>query len=481
MPRLHSGLACDRPETKEKLKLPPIPEVVWQQPTEKDTKQENLNNIINDLTLKTKVASQTSPPKGTQSQTYVDATEHPPGSQTGNELVPFLDCPKKSSTSTQNTEQHVMTTLSADTTTSPLTTATPLIEEKLVRDEQTNEIYLPLTSTVVLKRKQEMLYVPLDFENNLTVDALVDSGAFVSAIAQDDLETIKQKAPNNILKIDNPTNFQIQVANGQLEKPLSTATLKFEIGDNSFAEHFVRMKKLTGPQIGLHFMRNNSVVIDTTHGLKNFPHLTMQVKTASSETTTKPQPVITDEALTIPPTTTKTIKAFIDHPSKWNTTGTVTPLEKFTETASLLISHSMSTVIDKRIAVTVTNTPETPYLIKKHTQIAEFSVVTREQSKHIKPVDMAILSMIPQDDPDLAAYSIDLLRTSKPEQQDNTFWFPTPENPGKPESHTPIHTRFLEELNELKDKETLNPQESTESRNKFLKHFDWTETLLTEM
>ena len=173
-----------------------------------------------------------------------------------------------------------------------------------MRDEQTNELYLPLTSTVVLKRKQEMLYVPLDFENNLTVDALVESRAFVSAIAQDDLDTIKQKATNNILKIDNPPNIQIQVANGQLEKPLSTATLKFQIGDNAFAEHFVVMRKLIGPTIGLHFMRNNSVVIDTTHGLIHFPHLTMQVKTASSETTTKPQPVITDEALTVPPTTT---------------------------------------------------------------------------------------------------------------------------------------------------------------------------------
>ena len=142
-------------------------------------------------------------------------------------------------------------------TTPPLTTATPLIEEALVRDERTNELYLPLTSTVVLKRKQEMLYVPLDFENTHTVDALVDSGAFVSAIAQDDLETIKRKAPRNILKIDEPPNFQIQVANGQSEKPISTATVKFEIGDNGFAEHFVVMKKLTGPIIGLHFMRNN--------------------------------------------------------------------------------------------------------------------------------------------------------------------------------------------------------------------------------
>ena len=87
-----------------------------------------------------------------------------------------------------------MTTRNGDTTTPPLTIATPIFEQGLVRDEQTNEVYLPLTSTVVLKRKQEMLYVPLDFENILTVDALVDSVAFVSALAQDDLDTIKQKA-----------------------------------------------------------------------------------------------------------------------------------------------------------------------------------------------------------------------------------------------------------------------------------------------
>ena len=227
-------------------------------------------------------------------------------------------------------------------------------------------------------------------------------------------------------------------------------------------------------------MRNNSVVIDTTHGLIQFHHLTMQVKTASSETTTKPQPVIMDEDLTIPPATTKTTTAFTDHPSKWNTTGTVTPLEQFTETAKLLISRSMSTIIDKRIAVRVTNTTESPYHIKKHTQIAEFSVVTPEQSKHIKPVDRAILSMIPQYDPDLTAYLNELLRTSKLEQQDNTFWFPTPEKPGKPEDHTPIQTRTLKELNELKDKEKLNPQESTDSVNKVLKRFNWTDTLLTE-
>ena len=135
--------------------------------------------------------------------------------------------------------------------------------------------------------------------------------------------------------------------------------------------------------------------------------------------------------------------------------------------------------MDKRIAVRVTNTRVSPYLVKTRTQFAEFSVVTTEQSKNIKPVGMAILSMLPQDDPDLTAYLNELLRTNKPEQQNNTFRFPTPESSGKPDDHTPIRTRILKELTQLKDNKKHNPQESTESRNKLLKRFDWTDTLLT--
>ena len=242
------------------------------------------------------------------------------------------------------------------------------------------------------------------------------------------------------------------------------------------------MKKLTGPKIGLQFMKSNSVVNDTKHGLIHFPHLTMQNKTASNETTTKWQPVITDDALILLTRTTKTITAFVDHPSKSNTASTVTPLETFTEKGSMLSSHSMSTINDERIAVRVTNTTESPYLIKKPTQIAELSVVTPEESKYIKPVDIAILSMIPQGDPDLTAYINKLLRTNKTEQQNNTFWFPASEKPGKPEDHTPIQTRILKELIELEEREKLNPQfESAESQIKILKHFDWTDTLLTEL
>ena len=227
-------------------------------------------------------------------------------------------------------------------------------------------------------------------------------------------------------------------------------------------------------------MGHNIVVIDTTHGLIHFPHLTMQVESASRQASAKHQAVLIHDNITIPQMTTKTYTAFVDHKSEWNTTGTMTPVEKFPEAASLILSHSMSTIIDRKVAVRVTNTTESPYTINKNTQIAEFSVVTPEQSKFIKPVDTAILSMIPLGDPDLVTYLTELLRTNKTDQQNNTFWFPTPENPGNTEDHTPIQTRILTDLRELQRRGKLNPKDNIESQMEFLKRFDWTDTMLTE-
>ena len=74
-------------------------------------------------------------------------------------------------------------------------------------------------------------------------------------------------------------------------------------------------------------MRHNSVFIDTMHGLIHFPHLTMQAKTAAIETNVKSQPVPHQDNTTVPSMTTKTITTFVDDPSEWHTTVTVTPWE----------------------------------------------------------------------------------------------------------------------------------------------------------
>ena len=77
-----------------------------------------------------------------------------------------------------------MTTSDGESSIYPLTWTTPHIGEKVVRDGRTKEFYLLLTSTLFLKRKQQKLYVTVDFNNIWTKDSLVDSGAYVSAIAQ---------------------------------------------------------------------------------------------------------------------------------------------------------------------------------------------------------------------------------------------------------------------------------------------------------
>ena len=72
--------------------------------------------------------------------------------------------------------------------------------------------------------------------------------------------------------------------------------------------------------------------------------------------------------------------------------------------------------------------------------------------------------MIPEGDPDLTVYLNEFFWTNTPEQQSNTFWFPTPEIPGEIEKQTPMQLPIINELYELK----LNPEDDTETRKNFL-------------
>ena len=189
--------------------------------------------------------------------------------------------------------------------------------------------------------------------------------------------------------------------------------------------------------------------------------------------------MMVSEDITIQPMTTKTINAHANHASPFKTTGNITPVEQHSETATLLISHSMSTITGQRSSNKSDKHRRNTYTLKKNTQVADFTVLTPEQSKFIKPVDTAILQMLPSDDPDLTTYLNELLKSNKQESQETNFWFPTPENPGDIEEHSPIQSRILNELLELRRKEQLNPQDNEESREEFLKQFSWADTLLT--
>ena len=121
--------------------------------------------------------------------------------------------------------------------------------------------FLPLSTNLPLQNKRKMLYFPTDF-GELTIDGLIDLGALSSAIPEAGLRTNRLLAPHTILKQGPPHEFQIMVANGQLEAPIATVELQFEVGDITFRQRFIVMTNLTSPLTGLLFLQRNSTILD---------------------------------------------------------------------------------------------------------------------------------------------------------------------------------------------------------------------------
>ena len=81
----------------------------------------------------------------------------------------------------------------------PQSYPTAQIAESLTKDSVTNEQCIPIFSAVTLKKKKKMLFAPMDFQD-LTLDALIDSGALVNCVSETDYNKISQMSPKDIVK-----------------------------------------------------------------------------------------------------------------------------------------------------------------------------------------------------------------------------------------------------------------------------------------
>ena len=338
---------------------------------------------------------------------------------------------------------------------------------------------IPLSTNINLKCKKRMLYFPMDF-GELTIDGLIDTGALSSAIPEMDLRKIRLLSPQSVIREGPPPNFQIMVANGQLETPKSTIELKFEVGDIEFHEIFIVMEHLTGPIIGLMFLQRNHTVLDMRQGILNFPFFSMQLKTADHKYSNVLEPILNPIEITIPPNNKVLIRTnSLLYPEN-AVTGILQPSDLLHEEGDITFCPALVTLNDGNILIPVNNFTDHPYKLKKGLHIANFSVMTPEQMKYVKPVDPASTWHLLQNDQEQAAHYVSsLIKTNRNPQNSENYWFPTPENPGNPEEHTPIQKRILRELQALQDLETLDPTTDAESRAKFLETFDWKDSTLT--
>ena len=144
----------------------------------------------------------------------------------------------------------------------------------------------------------------MDF-GELNIDGLIDTDALSSAIPEADLRKIRLLARHTILNEGPPPEFQIMVANGQLEAPIATVELQFKVGDITFREKFIVMTNLTSPLIGLLFLQRNSTILDMSQGILNFPFFSMQLKNGDRTYPNVIEPILNPLETTLQPTTRK--------------------------------------------------------------------------------------------------------------------------------------------------------------------------------
>ena len=294
-----------------------------------------------------------------------------------------------------------------------------VIKEFIQHDK--DDDYIPLMSAIALKKKKRMLFLPVDF-NSVKIDALVDSGAYINAISERDAEKLRQDANQCIIHKAPPPPFKVQYANAELEQPLATYTLRFKIGNYTFEETFIVMNQMSFPIIGLAVLRKHAAILDTAQGTIDFPkiQITMALTDEMQKCNLKPITIKTEAKHTIPAQATRIIYATIPVTTEHTITGTIQPLPQFDENSKLIVAPAITTARSKKVAIKVANTTDFPYTIAPDTKIAELQILKPEETKLIRPVDIAALNLLTEHD-DVVTYINALMQVDKPEDIEEKF------------------------------------------------------------
>ena len=321
-----------------------------------------------------------------------------------------------------------------------------------------------------------MLFLPVDF-SAIKIDALVGSGACINAISERDGERHRQNANHCIINKATPPPFKVQFANAELEQPLATYTLRFKIGDYTFEETFIVMNQTTFPIIGLAFLRKHAAIIDTAQGTIDFPKIQITMALTDemqSQTNHSKNGSQTHDPSTIHPYHLRIPPASNENPI----IGTIQPLPQFDESSKLMVAPAITTARGKKVAIKVANTTDFPYTIAADTKISKLQILKPEETKMIPPVDIAALNLLTEHE-DVVTFINVLMQVERPDDKEEKFLFPTPEDPGNESEHSPTQRRILKQFRELAELEKLDPTENEQSRTKFLSMFKWTDSITT--
>ena len=231
--------------------------------------------------------------------------------------------------------------------------------------------------------------------------------------------------------------------------------------------------------ICLIFLQRNTTILDMRQGILNFPFFSMHLENEYREYPNVIELILNPVQTILKPgkRTTLWVKSQIYTDKEATEIYQPSSLQENDE--DLLICPPTSSTQNNKHIVQISNFLDHPYTLKKRTHIPSFSILTIEQTKHIRSVNpTSVRHHLNNNHDDAIHYINSFLKTSKTDDFNKTYWFPTPQNPGNEKEHTLFQTRILNQLRELVQFEQLNPLKDIDSRNHFLSYFDWTDSTL---
>ena len=171
----------------------------------------------------------------------------------------------------------------------------------------------------------------------------------------------------------------------------------------------------------------------------------MQLKTADHKYSNVMEPILNPEDVTIPPNDLAVIVIQSQINAGNAVTGILQPSDLLHEEGDVTFCATIVILHEGTMRIHVNNFTDQPYKLKKGLQIANFSVMTPEQTKHVvKPLDpVSTWHFLNKNEEDAIDYISSLLKANRNNDQYEQYWFPTPENPGDEMTHTPIQQRIL--------------------------------------
>ena len=149
-------------------------------------------------------------------------------------------------------------------------------------------------------------------------------------------------------------------------------------------------------------------------GILNFPFFSMQLKTADHKYSNVMKPILNPEDVTIPPNDRTIISIQSRIYAENAVTGILQPSEPLNEENDITFCAAKITLDEGTTRIHVINFTDQPYKLKKGMQIANFSVMTPEQMKHVRPIDpVSTWHLLNENEEDAVHYFSSLLKANR--------------------------------------------------------------------